>query len=357
MAFEFNSNITLSPQYLADQFTKFLPGFYQPDIGEFWGLDRTRNLHKATPDLPLGLENIKGFAKQYIGEVAEFNGNAQDIPTVDVQIGEFSGIKAKIYINAATWTKFELIRQSNAQQIGAYMPSMDIVKERVDAMGEFHNRNDHMVTLFGGGFLKSIPGFRGIYNQDNVIAKDITQDWYDTTNVTPQQIYNSLIDEIYEFIADNFVTNLSRIELLIPTPLMKRMSESINSNYESVSLFKKLTDSTQGYYVGKITDAFENEGAYLNLHIRKGATAYPTNRDRIIIKLAGTQNANSSSILATDNARSETLQRHFFPRVMETTFTPDGGLTFKRFAFSATTGVYALRPNRVKYLDINNASK
>ena len=352
MAFEFQTNVTLHSRYIQEQFTKFLPNFIQPDIGSFWGLDSSQNMVKSNADLPLGLEEIKAFSKDYIGEVAEFNGNATDIPTVDVILGELKGVETAIHINAANWTKFELYKQQLAQKNRTYMPTLDIVGEKMLAMGEFHDRNEHDRVLFG---LPNKENFKGLYNQSDVRTLDVTDDVY---ALTPSQLYDLFIDWVYEFKTDNQdFTNLSRIEMNIPTPLMKRLSRPYNDNYDSTSVFSRLTDSRQGYYVGAINDHFENEGAYLNTKINKGVTAYPTNRDRIIIKLRGNQNPKTNSILGNNNLRTETLERHYFPRLVETPFTPDGGLTWKVFSFGASTGVYTYRPQRIMYVDINNASK
>ena len=350
MVFSFQPNIKPIPRYLEEQSTLFLPGFYQPDIGNFWGLDRSTNMTSSVPDLPLGLEEIKAFSKDYIGEVARFNGNAQDIPTVDVEIGEMKGVTVAIYINAATWTKFELEKQRLTQANNVYMPSLDIVGEKMAAMGEFHNRNEHSVVLYG------FDGDGGIYNLNGVEAVDVSLDIYADT-FTPRQLYDFFVDQIYEFKADNFLKNMSRIELKIPTPLMKKMSEPLSDNFDSVTVFQKLTDTSQGFYVGRIDDAFENEGEHLNTKINKGVTAYPTNRDRIIMKVRGTAQPESNSILLKNNARNEPIIRHYFPRIVEQTFTPDGGLTYKKFSYGATTKSYAMRPQRIKYLDINNTSK
>lgn len=350
MVFSFQSNIKPIPRYLEEQATLFLPGFYQPDIGNFWGLDKSMNMTSSIADLPLGLEEIKAFSKDYIGEVARFNGNAQDIPTVDVEFGELGGIKTAIYINAATWTKFELEKQKLAQANQTYMPSLDIVSEKMAAMGEFHNRNEHAVVLYG------FDGDGGIYNLSGVSALDIADDVYNDT-FTPKQLYNLIVNQIYEFKSDNFLKNMSRIELLIPTPLMRKMAEPINDNYDSVTVYQKLTDASQGFYVGTINDAFENEGENLNTKINKGTDPYPVNRDRIIMKVKGTAQPTTNSILGNNNAKNEPIVRHYFPRIVEQTFTPDGGLTYKKFSYSATSKSYAMRPQRIKYLDINNASK
>ena len=352
MAFEFQNNVTLHPRYIKEQFTRFLPSFIQPDIGNFWGLDSSQNMVKSNADLPLGLEEIKAFSKEYIGEVAEFNGNATDIPTVDVQIGELAGVETAIHINAATWTKFELYKQQLAQKNRTYMPTLDIVNEKMMAMGEFHNRNEHDRVLYG---MPNKNNFKGIYNQNDVKTLDVTDDVY---ALTPKQLYDLFIDWIYEFRVDNMdFTNLARIEFNIPTPLMKVLSRPYSDSYESQSIYSRLTDSNQGYYIGRITDHFENEGDHLNTKIKKGTTDYPTNRDRIIVKLRGNQNPKTNSILGNNNLKTETLERHYFPRLVEVPFTPDGGLTWKVFSFGASTGVYTYRPQRIMYIDINNASK
>ncbi len=322
------NQIEWAGQFLLSQLTKYQGRFYELDEAEFWGLNSELNFHSILPDLPLGLEQIEFFTKNYFGQSALFTGNATDIPVVNVQIAPLGRVPVAIFINAANWNFFQLQREAVAQSSQISIPSINVISESQAAAAEYMNRRQHYVSLYG------IPerGIKGIYNLDGVYTMDIDINLYDPA-VTPQMIYEIFLNIIQTGTENCLVTNSMLLEVKIPERLNKRLAEPY-SEMTGTTIKEMLTDPNKGYAVAKITSARENEGESL---YRVGVFEEAwRNKDRILVKRVDAG-----------------IMRHVYPRRSLPVFQKNS-LTWEQVNIEATSGTYLPNTNRVMYVDFKN---
>lgn len=354
-------------RYIEEQVTKYLPGFYTPDMGDYWGYDSSMNMHTSRSDLPIAIDQIQGFTRDLYGSAAIWNGKSTDIPTVDFVIGKLPPIRAAILVSAMTYDEFDLYRQTASRTTQTWMPSVDLISTKTAAVGEFIDRREHEIILYGYKPKKMY----GLYNQP-IDPHNITTNFY-TAN--PDQVYDAFLDLIYRFKQRTFLSSGARIEIKIPSKLVKVLSkpysyaEIVGTSSARITgattIWSLLTDPKQnGYFIGKITSADENEGIHLNNWINENSkdgapdTKYPTTKDRIIFKVTSPDSGVKTTPLTggfNNNKNAPTLMRHFFPRRMMPT-KPMGYLSYHKLAFSATTALWTPRKNRLMYVDFPNGN-
>ena len=328
---DYNSaQISFLGRYLKDQLVKYISNFFEIDQAEFWGLNLSLNFHVAHSDLPIGLEEIRYFAKQRFGQSAIYDGVATDIPVVDVLMGELGRVPTAIFINAAKWNYFDLEKQKTAENTGLNVPTLNIVSESQSAMAEYLNRREHYTVLYG---VEERPiGERklyGIYNQPRANIVLSSQNFY---NLPTENLYTIFLDLIHQFIESSLVSSSKQIEIKIPERLMRKMAEPYNQ-VSGVTLYEMITGDKVGYGISRITSARENEGANLLEHKVRDDSQY----DRIIFKTT-----------------TPCLQRSFYARNTLPIFQINS-LTWEQVSFSATTGVFCPRLNRLMYVDFKNS--
>lgn len=329
-------------RYAKEQLIRYEDKFFEVDIDEFWGLNPDLNFHTASSDLPLGIEEIQYYSKEYYGSAAIYDGAATDIPVVDVSLTrDKESYRSALFINGAKWTRFELEKQREADRSNIGIPSLSLIAEFQRAMSMYLNNREHYTVLYG------IPdrGIYGLYNQPSVTTLDVNINLYDET-IGAQQIYNLLIAWIDQFVREAKLTSRNQVEIKIPDRLMKRFSLLIpvvdtaglppNTIYTGAytTIYEMLTTNTRGQAIKRITSAVENEGD--NLEYWQVMTT-GRQRDRIIIKATG----------------ADVLERHFYPREQLPIWQIDS-LRYEQISFSGSTGLIARRRNRLMYIDFKN---
>lgn len=328
-------------RYAKEQLIRYEDKFFEVDIDEFWGLNPDLNFHTSIADLPLGIEEIQYYGKEYYGSAAIYDGAATDIPVVDVSLSrDRESYRSAIFINGAKWTRFELEKQREADRSKIGIPSLSLIAEFQRAMAMYLNNREHYTVLYG------IPdrGLYGLYNQPGVTTLDVPINLYDE-GIGGQAIYNQLISWIDQFVREAKLTSRNQVEIKIPDKLMKRLSILIpvvdtaglpaNTIYTGAytTIYEMLTSSVRGQPIKRITSALENEGDNLEYW-----QVFPAGRqrDRIIFK-----------------ATTEVLERHFYPREQLPIWQIDS-LRYEQISFSGTTGLFARRKNRMMYVDFKN---
>ena len=89
--------------YLSDQLAINVGRIYNVNQDLLWGLNPDLNMHTAQADLPLVAEEMRMFYRENLGQIpAIYDGNADDIPTVDVSVGSRT-VKAAMFALASKW--------------------------------------------------------------------------------------------------------------------------------------------------------------------------------------------------------------------------------------------------------------
>jgi hypothetical protein len=335
-------DITKTGFYLKEQLTKTLPNIYNVEYSDLWGLDPSLNYHQATADLPLGLEEINAWVKDNLGRIpALYDGQARDIPTVDVEIGK-RAYKIAVFALKTDWNLLQIEKDRLAAQIGQLMPSMNIVALKQDAVADFFNRGDHQVILWGYPKV----GIRGLFTQTGITTVDTAFVPYKKTagafDVSSIQLYNDFVAIINNFMTRAKLTSATRVQMKIPRKLHMRLLEiyqTSNGNMIGGQTIKQLLRSTEmGLGVTDIQEHDELHGVTLNQFAwNDTATGFlPANRDRIVFKAVG-----------YNPKRSFYTRRPFNPFPLST-------LDYEQITIGATTGFMSLQPEKMWYYDFSN---
>lgn len=330
--------------YLNEQLIKYDTALYELDFSELWGLDSTLNWANSVGDLPLGLEEIRYFAKGTTGGMAvEYDGVSDDIPVIEIDMAMMGKFKAAMFTRAIAWDWLELERQKVAEQLNQVIPSLNTVSEKLRLLGEFFNRREHFTILYG----LQEKGIYGLYTQKGIASSDTLFKPYAKTGqnwvMSPRELYNDFRSLVFKFRDRSRMTSVRGIDIKVPPLLNERLSEMYydQANQETGKTIKQmLLDPTVGLGINSITDHNEQQGSELNKYVwNEGNTAmYPTNQDRIIFKVSNYK-----------------IDRHFYARKTFPTFQTSS-TKYEQVAVSATTGLMLKDTSKMWYLDFSNAA-
>jgi hypothetical protein len=337
------SDFSKTTFFLKEQLTKTLPRIYSVEYAELWGLDPTLNYHQATADLPLGLEQIDAWIKDNLGRIpALFDGQAGDIPTVDVEIGKKS-FKVALFALKTDWNLLQIEKERVANINNQFMPNMNLIATKQDAVADFFNRGDHNTILWGYPKV----GIRGLFTQTGIATTDNSFTPYKKTSgtydVSAMQLYEDFVAIINSFMVRAKLTSATRVQMKLPRKLHMRLLEiPTTSNGNTIAggaTIKQLLRSTEiGLGVSDIQEHDELHGATLNANAwNDSATGFlPANRDRIMFKAIGYQ-----------PQRSFYTRRPFSPFQLST-------IDYEQITIGATTGIMNLQPEKTWYYDFSN---
>jgi hypothetical protein len=335
-------DIKKSSYYLREQLTKTLPRIYDVNYTQLWGLNNAINYHQSIGDLPLGLEFLDVWMKENLGQIpAIYDGNSDDIPVVDVEIGKKS-YKAAMFALANEWNILQIEKQRLADQLNTLIPSLNLITTKQDAVADYFNRGEHYTILYGYPKV----GIRGIFSQAGIAQNDATFQPYKKAagayTVTTAQLLEDLIDIIMQFVQRAKLTSPSQVQMKIPPRLARRLIEMYKTTAgESIGMTiqQMLKSSELGLGIGAIDVHNELQGSELNKYVpNESATGfYPTNRDRIVFK-----------------ATTYQAERHFYAR---RPFTPyqRSTLQYEQVTIGATTGIINIYPEYYWYYDFDNS--
>lgn len=317
-------DLTEISTYLDGELTKWISKLYLVDTGFLWALDPELNYINRSGDLMIGEESIDVLVSELIGSAAFYDGVATDIPKVSDRLMHGSA-PAKIIINSAEWSYFQLQREMVARANARGPQRKGLVQSYYEAMAEFISRKEHYTLLYGD----PKNNMEGLFNVGNVTEVDFATNIY---SLTSTQLYNQFVTWIQLFITTSKVSNSASIRIKVPERLKMRLSEPYDVNSPSITVYEMLTNPSKGYSVAEITSCTESEGQNLTLNV----AGFPSNRDRIIFQIVG-----------------ECLEQNFAARQRSKVY--EHNLKFSCLSFSGMSSVYCPRPNRMMYVDAANA--
>lgn len=328
--------------YLSDQLAINVGRIYNVNQDLLWGLNPDLNLHTAQADLPLVAEEMRMFYRENLGQIpAIYDGNADDIPTVDVSVGSRT-VKAAMFALASKWNILQLEKERLNAQINNNVPGFNLVAAQQDAVAEFFNKGEHYTVLYGYPKI----GIRGIFSQQNSARVDATFTPYvkaaNAFTMTTATLYDDLVSIIYAFMSRARLSSPAQVEMKVPPALGRRLVE-LYVNGAGVSTNMTVRGMLQsvdfGMGIAKIDVHNELQGSELNKYVpnESGTAMYATTNDRIVLK-----------------ATTMPLERHYYPR---TPFPSHqrSTLEWEQITLGATTGIISSYPESIWYYDFSNA--
>lgn len=335
-------NLTKVNSYLANQLTQTLPRIYQVNQDILWGLNPALNFHRAIADLPLVAEEIQYFVQENLGQIpAIYDGNADDIPTVDVSIGG-KKVKAAMFALSTVWNILQIEKQRLAAQINNDIPSLNLVAAKQSAVADFFNRGEHYTVLYGYPKL----GIRGIFSQQSSAQIDDTFTPYvkaaGAYTMNTATLYDDLVSMVYAFMSRARLSSPAQVQMKVPPALARRLVEVYKTSAgesTGMTLMAMLKSVDLGMGIASIDTHNELQGSELNKYVpnESGTAMYSTARDRIVFR-----------------ATTAEIERHYYAR---RPFPPyqRSTLEWEQVTVGATTGIINPFPEYIWYYDFSNA--
>lgn len=340
-----NFPVAASPfgHFLQGQLKLTLPTLYKVSYTELWGLDPQQNLHTAIGDLPLTIEQIDAYAMGDFGQMAAlYDGNGDDIPLVDIAIGQMPPVPCAMFVQGAIWNEIQIQKMIDAQLAKTNVPSVNIIQAKQAAVADYFNRREHFTVLYG--YPKK--GLFGVFSLRGITKQDVTFTPYKIAAGAPvvptYELYNNLSDLIFSFMDTARLSSPSQVQMVVPPQLMRRLVEMYiapNGNINAGNTVMQMLKSTDlGMGVGSIISRNELKGSNLNKFVlnESGTGQYSASQDRIIFK-ASTYN----------------IERHYYARKAYPVFQRSI-LEYEYMVIGATSGMVNYRPEYMQYYDFNN---
>ncbi|NJL54534.1 DUF2184 domain-containing protein [bacterium] len=254
-------------KFLQSQVVRYDPQFYAAPQLNLWGVGST--YIPTFPDLPLGLDRIESFRKEYVGRAALSTGQTLDVPLVDLGISS-NDIKTIAIMAGAEWNLFQVEKYAN---LGSG-PRMNLVDEKLDAINYAINHRFHELTWAG----EPVSGldFRGIFNARYVNVLNETG-----TNVmalTQAQLYDWFQSVIATYKAQSGLA-YNQITAYVSDALYIKTTTPYDVSGSGESPFSRLTDPNRGRFLNLMEPITELASASL---FQAGLT---TNANRGILML------------------------------------------------------------------------
>jgi len=340
----FPANTKIIGHFLNEQLTKTLPRLYETNYDDLWGLNPQQNFHRAVGDLPLGLDFLDAYFKSDAGQMAAlYDGNGDDIPTVELAIGKKT-VPCAMFVQGANWNVLQLEKMRTAQASNSAMPTLNIVTAKQDIAADYFNRREHYTALYGYPKV----GIRGVLDQIGISVSDVAFRPYvkagGAYTLTTDELYENMTDLIYAFIARARLSNPGQVQMMIAPKLGRRLVEIYKtSNGQTVGgmTVKQMLQSEElGLGVSSIQVRNELAGDELSKHIwNESATGYyPASQDRIVFK-----------------ATTYNPERHFYARRPFQPFQRST-LEWEVIMIGSTSGVLNFEDEKMMYFDYSNAT-
>lgn len=311
-----DADVNQAGVYLLRQLEQLLPGLYRRKYGELWAQEDS-DVIMAMEGLDPGATSIIEQVIDERGTAVELSDNSDDIPMVEVSVGE-NKYNVHVITLGYKYNLMQLIRESNQ--------GISINTEKARQVDRGIREKTHQLLLYGN----TKRGTTGLFNNSEI---PVTSSGYDANSSSFQDDVDFVAEELARVSNRNDMTD-EISTMLIPENLWYRWTTRYQTNDTGKTVIQAIRDTLGASSGGPLQRIMRKNECRSDFLERFGVRPAGTNEDRIIF-IPTAQDA---------------VDRMFFSIDW---LTPQlRGLHYYVYAYSATTQTMIHYPDACAYSDI-----
>lgn len=243
-------NSTTFRNYLNKEITKRLdsPLIFTVDSEKYWGLDPSRNMHRALGDLPLGVDVLEAYYEldENIGMADEYDLYSDDIKLVELDGYGFGKFNTVVFARAINWTWGEINKYKTASDLGLLIQSLNPVEAKLERLGKYFNKREHYTVLYGYPKRK----IYGLFSQKGVSFQDALFRPYAKTGDT----YTLPVRDLVANLKTIAYAAMDRFKLSSPSSLFMGVTGALYNRLTDPYIDANLNERGTGLQYLKSTD-------------------------------------------------------------------------------------------------------